>query len=83
MAFLRKLQKRRNRQFNLIEFIGECTTSAFAGVLAFWVCQWAEQVLGLHPSLTPAIVGVAGHMGSRFIVLLEGKLTKKVESAEE
>ena len=37
VSFMRKLQEGHTRVFNLVEFIGEIVTSAFAGVLTFWM----------------------------------------------
>lgn len=73
VSFMRKLQSGHARVFNLVEFIGEVVTSAFAGVLTFWMCEHAE----ISPLMTAAFVGVSGHMGSRAIFLAEGWLTKQ------
>lgn len=71
--FMRKLQAGHARAFNVVEFIGEIVTSAFAGVLTFWMCEHAQ----ISPLMTAAFVGVSGHMGSRTIFMLEGWLTKQ------
>lgn len=71
--FMRKLQQGHARVFNLIEFIGEIVTSAFAGVLTFWMCEHAN----ISPLMTAAFVGVAGHMGSRTMFILEAYLTAR------
>ena len=71
--FMRKLQQGHARVFNLIEFIGEIVTSAFAGVLTFWLCEHAS----ISPLMTAAFVGIAGHMGSRTMFVLEAYLTQK------
>lgn len=47
--------------------IGEVATSAFAGLLSFYLCEWA----GFPPLLTASVVGISGHMGTRGIQLLE------------
>lgn len=73
VSFMRKLQTGHVRAFNLVEFIGEIVTSAFAGVLTFWMCENAE-MSGL---MTAAFVGIAGHMGSRTMFMLESYLTKR------
>lgn len=65
--FLRKLRAGSVRAWNVTEFIGELVTSAFAGVITFWLCEAAE----IRPLLTAALVGIAGHMGSRAIFHLE------------
>lgn len=61
--FYRKMRDGRARPFNVVEFIGEVATSAFVGVLTFWMCEAAA----IHPLLTAALVGISGHMGSRAI----------------
>lgn len=73
VSFMRKLQQGHVRAFNIAEFIGEIMTSAFAGVLTFWMCEHAS----LSPLVTAALVGVAGHMGSRAIFLFEDWLAKQ------
>lgn len=71
--FMRKMQTGHARVFNLIEFIGELVTSAFAGVITFWLCENA----GISQLMTAAFVGVSGHMGSRAIFMLENWLKEK------
>jgi len=71
--FMRKLQEGHARAFNIIEFIGEIVTSAFAGVITFWLCEKAD----LSPLITAAFVGVSGHMGSRAIFAFEEFLKAK------
>lgn len=73
VSFMRKLQDGHARAFNIIEFVGEIVTSAFAGVLTFWLCEHSQ----LSPLVTAALVGVSGHMGSRAIFMAEGWLTKQ------
>ena len=73
VSFMRKLQLGHTRVFNLVEFIGEIVTSAFAGVITFWMCEHSN----LSPLVTAALVGVSGHMGSRAIFMAEGWLTKQ------
>lgn len=52
---------------SVMQFVGEISTSAFAGLLAFWVAEWA----GTPPMLQAALVGIAGHMGTKAISALE------------
>lgn len=73
MNFVRKLQQGHVRAFNFVEFIGEIVTSAFAGVITFWLCENAN----MSPLLTAAFVGVSGHMGSRAIFMAENWLKTK------
>jgi len=53
--------------------VGELCTSAFAGLLCFWVCEWS----GFPQLLTAALTGVMGHMGTRGISLFEEWATRK------
>lgn len=55
--------------------IGEVTTSAFAGLIAFYLCEFAN----LAPLLTAACAGMAGHAGPRGVAILETYLQRKVE----
>jgi len=73
VSFMRKIQQGHSRAFNLIEFIGEIVTSAFAGVLTFWMCEHAS----LSPLVTAAFVGISGHMGSRALFMFEEYLQAK------
>ena len=65
--FIRKLQRGDVRPFNIVEFIGEIVTSAFAGIITFWLCEAS----GVTPLITAALVGISGHMGSRALFLIE------------
>ena len=73
VSFMRKLQAGHARVFNLVEFLGEIVTSAFAGVITFCMCEHSQ----LSPLVTAALVGVSGHMGSRAIFRAEGWLAKQ------
>ena len=53
--------------WNISAMIGELCVSAFAGLTAFWLCEW----WGLPPLLTAAIIGMAGHAGARGLNALE------------
>lgn len=72
-AFMRKLKAGETRMFNFVEFVGEVVTSAFAGLITFYLCEAAK----LDPMLSAALVGIAGHMGSRAVFLLEKFLSDK------
>lgn len=67
VSFMRKRRMGAARPFNFVELVGELCTSAFAGVLTFWMCEAA----GIQPLFTAALVGISGHMGSRAIFHLE------------
>lgn len=57
----------------LMGLIGELATSAFAGMLAYWLCQWA----GLSETLILPLVGMSGHMGTRAIAAIESGAAKR------
>ncbi len=67
VSFMQKLKRGHARAWNVAEFIGELATSAFAGVITFYLCQWS----GFSPLLTASFVGISGHMGSRAIAIME------------
>lgn len=54
-------------EFNVLNILLEIIRSAFVGVVTFLLCRY----LNLDQLLTAAMVGVAGHMGSKAMVLLE------------
>lgn len=66
-SYIKKVRSGELKPVNLLEFLGEITSSALAGVLTFWLCAWANT-----PELLSAVlIGVSGHMGSRAISALE------------
>lgn len=62
-----KVRKGETSAWAVHTLIGELCTSAFAGLLAFWLCEWA----GTPQLLTVSLVGIAGHMGTRAISAFE------------
>jgi hypothetical protein len=65
--FSHKLQDGRTSVFRVTEFIGEVVTSAFAGLLTFWLCEAAN----IDRLLSAVMIAVSGHMGSRAIFRME------------
>ena len=65
--FARKVSRGQARAFNFTELIGELITSGFAGVLTFWICEWANT----PPLIGAVMIGISGHMGSRAIFKFE------------
>lgn len=61
--------------FNISALIGELCMSAFAGLMAFYLCEW----WGMPPLLTAAIVGMSGHAGARGLSWLESVGQKLME----
>lgn len=62
-----KVRKGEISAFSLNHLVGELATSALAGLLCFWLCEWA----GVAPLLTAALTGIFGHMGTRGLSMLE------------
>jgi len=79
VSFMRKVREGNARAWNFVEFFGEIFTSAFAGVLTFFLCEWS----GFHQLATAAFVGISGHMGSRALFHLEGFFETKFPRAPE
>ena len=61
--------------WNLSALIGELCVSAFAGLLAFWLCEY----FGLNQLLTATIVGMSGHAGAKSLVWLESAGQRVIE----
>lgn len=77
-SFYRKMKTGHVRVWNLTELIGELTISAFAGIIAFNLCEWR----GFDTNLTIAIVGICSHMGTKAIMQSESWLTSRFPASE-
>ena len=75
VAFWQKLKDGSVRVFNVVEFIGELCTSAFTGILTYYLCEAAH----FSAFLTAALVGISGHMGNRALFLIEKFLSDKLK----
>jgi len=64
--YIRKL-KQNNKQFSIVELVGEWVVSGFAGFMAALACI----ELGYSFAIAAAAAGVAGHMGGRSIYFIE------------
>lgn len=73
--FARKLRDGQVRAFNLVELLGEVVISSFAGLLTFWLTEYAN----MDKLLSAALIAISGHMGSRAIFLLERAAEKWLE----
>ncbi len=62
-----KVRKGELLMWSISSLVGELCISAFAGLMAFYLCDY----MNLHQGLTAAIVGVAGHAGTKGINWLE------------
>lgn len=67
VSWLAKVRKGDASPWNVMQLVGELCTSAFAGLMAFWLCEWS----GAPPLLSAALTGIAGHMGTRAISTFE------------
>lgn len=82
VSFARKVTGGKSHTWNLTEFIGDIATSAFGGLITFYMCEAAK----IDPLWTAAMVGISGHMGSRALFQAELILRNKyprVSDAEE
>lgn len=75
VSFIRKVRDGVVHRFSITEFIGELITSAFAGLITFFMCEAAK----LDPMLSAAFIGISGHMGSRAIFIIENYLLQKTK----
>lgn len=62
-----KVRKGEIMAWNLSSLIGELCVSAFAGLIAFWLCEY----FSFNPLLTSAIVGMSGHAGAKGLLWVE------------
>lgn len=67
VSFYNRVRSGAVQAWNVMHLVGELATSGFAGLMAFWMCAWA----GTPQLVTAALVGVAGHMGTRAIAVFE------------
>lgn len=67
VSWYAKVRKGETQAWNLTQLIGELATSAFAGLLMFWLCELSNA----PQLLTASLVGISGHMGTRAITALE------------
>lgn len=73
VSWMAKVRKGEASAYNLMQLVGELCTSAFAGLMAFWLCEWS----GAPPLLSAALTGIAGHMGTRAIATFEEFAAKR------
>lgn len=78
VSWYAKVRRGEATPWNVMQLTGELCTSAFAGLLAFWICEY----MGIPPALEAALVGVAGHMGTRAITTFEEFAQRKWGKSE-
>jgi len=74
VGYLRKVNSGQLDRFSLTHLAGEIMTSAFAGVITYWLATAAD----INDLVTAALVGVSGHMGTRAVCMIETYLQEKV-----
>lgn len=67
VSWYAKVKRGETQPWNITQLVGELTTSAFSGLLAFWLCELSNA----PQLLTASLVGIAGHMGTRAITAFE------------
>lgn len=75
VSFYQKVRSGRTRPMNITELLGEIVTSAFAGLITYWICKF----YGVNEYLMAAGVAISGHMGARAIFIAENWIEKKAE----
>lgn len=80
VSYLHKLSKY-GIPFSLFKFMAEIITAAFVGLITFLLCQSS----GISMTITAALVGISGHMGTRALFILEKKYERLFgkESSED
>ena len=72
-SYMRKVKSGLTARFSITELIGELFISGFVGLITFYLCESAK----IDQMISAALVGIAGHMGSRAIFLIEKYLQSK------
>lgn len=73
VSWYAKVRRKEVPPWGVHQLIGELATSAFAGLLAFWICEWAN----FPQLLTVSLVGISGHMGTSAIQNFERLAARK------
>lgn len=75
VSFYAKVRRGEVAGHSIMHLVGEIATSAFAGLLTFWLCEY----LNVPQILTAPLVGVSGHMGAKAISMFENAAKAKFE----
>jgi len=75
VSFFQKVKAGKTRPMNITELAGEMMTSAFAGLVTYWICRY----YGVNEYLMASGVAISGHMGARAIFIAE-QWAEKVSS---
>lgn len=76
-SWYRKVRAGEVKPGQLGHLVGELAISAFAGMVAFMLCMWAD----LPTPLTAALVGMSGHMGARALDWIEKAIVRRADAA--
>lgn len=76
--FIGKIKRGDTKPFNITELIGEMVTSAFSGLITFYLCELSMT----PPLLTAVLVAISGHMGARAIFMIEKAFASKFKSLD-
>lgn len=76
VSFYAKVRTGEVAGLSVMHLVGEIATSAFAGLLTFWLCEY----LNVPQILTAPLVGVSGHMGAKAISMFENAAKAKFEA---
>lgn len=76
VSFYSKVRKGEVQGLSLMHLVGEIATSAFAGMIVFYLCEY----LKLDQMLTAPLVGISGHMGAKVITLIEDEAKRRASS---
>lgn len=78
VAWYSKVRRGEIPMWSINHLVGELSTSALAGLLCFWICEWAS----FPPLLTGALTGICGHMGTRAVTMFEQFAERKFSNAQ-
>lgn len=76
VSFYSKARRGDVEALSLMHLVGEIATSAFAGLLVFYLCEY----LKIDQMLTAPLVGISGHMGAKVITLIEDEAKRRASS---
>lgn len=74
--YVLKVKNKLIKRFSILELLGDFVVSGFSGILAYLVAN----EMGLSTWMTAASVGIAGHLGSQTVTLLEKVIQRFLES---
>jgi hypothetical protein len=74
--YLHKVKNGNVHAFSVVELVGELVISGFSGLMTFYMCESFNAIPG---PMTPVLVGMGGHMGSRTIFLIEQYIKSRLD----